>query len=271
MSLGHWQYLRRLAEGTSQFVLSQYVPASWWHPEGRFKMVRRLEQLGMPWLKGWLFFTLTIDQERFADPQQAFEKGQDRIRRVIDRLRSRGYPIRRYFFKLELQGNGWPHWHVCVDTRRYIAEEVVEAIWGYGFVDVKRIKPTRWKYLLKYVVKGNGPIPDWVLNYPRRIRVFQTSVGFFDRKPVEDDDGEETTKRQLPPQLKSLREKFERWETTGKVRRKAELQKVYTVELAGTFYGLFLEHVQRGGTALINLAVPLNQQEIRQWIKTSKT
>jgi hypothetical protein len=269
MSLGKWQHLRKLAEGTSQFVISQYVPASWWHPDGRYKMLRRLELLGMPWLKGWLFFTLTVDQDRFSSPIEAFEKGQDRIRRVIDRLRSRGYSIRRYFFKLELQGNGWPHWHVCVDTRRYIAEEELERIWGYGFVDVKRVKPNKWRYLFKYVVKGNGPIPDWVLDYPKRIRVFQTSVGFFEKRGGESGD-ERPVEREVSDQRGSLREKFDRWETKGRLRRRSEIEKVYTVDLVGTFYSLLLGHVAGGRRVLNHYTVPLTEEEIRTWIRTNK-
>lgn len=201
----------------ADLVVGPYVTASWWQPEGRRKVIRRLERRGFPSLAGWLFFTLTVDFEEYGFSEvEAFEAGKDRIRRVIFELRELGYEITRYFAKLELHESGYPHWHLGVDTPRYIGAGTVAKFWRLGFVKVKRIRGDSWRYLLKYVVKGNGPIPDWVLDYPKRIRVFQTSVGFFDSPTPA---GKKTAGSAASGvTVRSLREKFEAWEGSALVR-----------------------------------------------------
>lgn len=268
MNENYWKYLRRLARGAEDAVMSAHIPACWWHPQGIRKMVKRLEARGFPWLKGWLFFTLTIDQKRFASETDAFEAGKDRLRRVIHQLRRRGYEIRRYAFKLELQGNGYPHWHLLVDTRDFIAEDLVTDLWGLGFADVKRIKPSKWKYLFKYVVKGGRDTPEWVLAYPKRIRVFQTSPGFFAKpapsrgsKPVEDEN-------ETPKKAETLGEKFSRWGVTAHVRFRVRMQTAHKVTLRQRFRDLIFDHAETGGRVIDWFNLPLNTQEIIQCIKT---
>ncbi|MBL9214405.1 MAG: hypothetical protein JNG83_02905 [Opitutaceae bacterium] len=269
MNEGYWKYLRRISKGTKDAVLGMYIPASWWHAEGRRKMVKRLEARGFPWLKGWLFFTLTIDPDKFAGPVEAYEAGKDRIRRVIHELRERGYDIKRYASKLELQENGWPHWHLLVDTRRFIAEDMLQDIWGHGFVDVKRIKPTKWTYLFKYVVKGNEGIPQWVLDYPKRIRVFQTSSGFFSspspsrekKEPADDEDCESG-------QPETLAQKFARWATTATVRARESIRHVKTVRLVRPYRDILIDHVTRAGRVIDWFHIPLTNQQLIQCIQT---
>ena len=194
--------------------LSPYISASWWQPEGRRRVIRRLEKRGFPDLDGFLFATLTGDPEGLTE-EEVFEKGNDRRRRVICELRKRGFEIKRYFSKLELHGSGYPHWHIGIDCRRYIPAELLQELWGLGFVKVKRVKANSWRYLMKYVVKGNGVVPDWVLDYPRRIRVFQTSVGFY-AVPSEPRQGKEPSGKQK--ETRTLRQKFVEWEGRGVVR-----------------------------------------------------
>jgi hypothetical protein len=271
MNESYWKYLRRLARGTEDAVLSAHIPACWWHPQGIRKMVKRLEARGFPWLRGWLFFTLTIDQKRFASETEAFEAGKDRLRRVIHGLRKRGYDIKRHAFKLELQGNGFPHWHLLVDSRAFIPEELVTELWGLGFADVKRIKPTKWKYLFKYVVKGGKDTPDWVLSYPKRIRVFQTSPGFFSKpapggsaKAESDDDETAAPKKQ-----ETLGDKFKRWAVTGHVRFRVRMQSSSKVTLRERFRDLIFDHAEKGGRVIDWFNLPLNTEQLLQCIKTT--
>lgn len=262
MHEAYYRQLRRLSRVCKDAVLSAYIPACWWHPQGIRKMVKRLESRGFPWLRGWLFFTLTIDQKRFASEVDAFEAGKDRLRRVIHELRKRGFNIRRYAFKLELQGNGYPHWHLLVDTRDFIDENLVTELWGLGYADVKRVKPTKWIYLFKYVVKSGGDIPNWVLDYPKRIRVFQTSSGFFSKPSparaakVEDGDGVEK------PPAESLGQKFKRWSVTAHVRFRTRIREAQKVTLKHRFRDIIFAHAENGGRVLDWFNFPLTTREV---------
>ena len=300
MNSGYWRYLRRIAKGTEDVVLAEHIPASWWHPQGRRKMVQRIEARGMPWLKGWLFFTLTVDPKLFDSPEDAYETAKDRIRRVIHGLRERGYEIRRYASKLELQGNEYPHWHLLVDTRARIPDAEVRELWGYGICQVKRIRPQKWQYLFKYVVKFSQDVPEWVLNYKKRIRVFQTSVGFFDKpaplgvgekRKIADvlpflilllrqviairEAAEDMRKKKAAPddraessEPETLAQKFHRWARTAQVRMRRAIQHVGTVTLQRSFHEIILEHVASGRRVIDWFHIPLSNIELRKCIQT---
>lgn len=271
-SLGHLRRLLSRGAGADGF-LTMYSPASWWHPEGRQKMVRRLETRGFPALYGWLFFTLTCDAAKFADETAAFEAGKDRVRRVIYQLRRAGYPIRRYFFKLELHESGYPHWHLGVDCRRYIPNDDVAAAWGLGFTQTLRVRGHDWRYLFKYVVKGSGEIPAWVLDYPGRIRVFQTSSGFFGcggaRRDVPEDLLLEVERTETA--VVTLRGKFERWERKALLRFRGEIMRVVVVELVRPWRETLLSMVEHGRPVIDAYNIPVDHKDIREKTRIWKT
>jgi hypothetical protein len=226
-------------------------------------MVRRLEAKGFPQLWGWLFVTLTIDPERFATPEEAFDAGSDRIRRTVSALRASGYEIRRYFFKFELHASGWPHWHLGFDCQDYIANEQLEDAWSLGFTSIKRVKKSRdFRYLFKYVVKDNGEIPDWVLDYPKRIRVFQTSIGFFGQ-PQGQAACEPVTSEPKPK--RTLRDRFEGWSRRGVIRGRAVSYHGQAVDLVATYTEIFIQRVESGARALDAYHVPLQVSDIIEY------
>ena len=100
-----------------------------------------------------------------------------------------------------------------VDSDR---DKVVSGLWGLGFVKVKRVKGNTWRYLLKYVVKGTGALPSWVLDYPKRIRVFQTSVGFYDSPSPAAKKAADPEPTGANP--RTLRQRFGDWEGSASVR-----------------------------------------------------
>ena len=53
-------------------ILSEYVPASWFHERGVHKVVGRLKER-LPNVAGSLFLTLTVNPHLFASPESAFE------------------------------------------------------------------------------------------------------------------------------------------------------------------------------------------------------
>jgi len=254
-------YLRRLIASGHDYILTPYGPHSWWHELGRGKMVRRLQARGFPSLFGWLFVTLTVDPEHFDGPAQAFERGRDRIRRAIARLRER-HDIRRYFVKFELTEAGWPHWHLGLDCREHIENEHLESVWGLGFTKIKRVKkPRDFKYLFKYVTKdsaGDG-VPDWVMDYPKTIRVFQTSSGFFgDTKKPSQGGVEEKTERKSV----TLRDKWRVWLKRGVVRGRAVGGFGIPVNLQRSFTDIFIEQAEKGQRPLDMYHMPVSRNLI---------
>ena len=260
-------YLRRIHASGHDYVLAPFGPHSWWHELGRPKMVRRLEARGFPNLFGWLFVTLTIDPDLFATPEAAFEKGRDRIRRAVARLRERR-DIVRYFVKFELTEAGWPHWHLGLDCKGHIPNEELEEAWGLGFTKIKRVKkPRDFRYLFKYVTKdsaGEG-VPDWVLDYPKTIRVFQTSNGFFGQtktRPKPDEVDEQTQ-----PQPATLREKWAGWRRRAVVRGRAVGFFGRPVHLRDTFTQVFLDQAESGQRPIDMYHMPVSIETLQNIVK----
>ena len=257
-------YLRRMTASGESMLLSPYHPHSWWHAEGRRSMVKRLQTKGFPQLWGWLFLTLTIDPEEFDSPVKAYEAGCDRVRRMVHALRAVGYPIKRYFSKLELHESGFPHWHLGLDCREFIANEEIESAWGLGFTKTKRVSKTRdFRYLFKYVVKDNGELPEWVLDYPRRIRVFQTSVGFYGEPSS---SGGSSANEREDGEKKTLRVKFSEWSVRGVIRVRELSYRGVAVDLRATYPEIFIRCVESGARALDAYHVPLQIESIEEYI-----
>jgi len=169
-------------------TLSRYCPASWHHPQGIHKVLRRLVPR-LPDVAGALFVTLTHDRLQFAGPGAAFDHGRPHIRKVMDRLRKgvewegKRYQIdAAYCVKLEFHDDeeGWPHYHLIILTRRFLPVELLYELWGLGLCHVRRIDNDHFRYLLKYVTK-RGEYPPWAM-MRQRLRIFQPSHGFM--KPL---------------------------------------------------------------------------------------
>jgi len=167
-------------------TLEAYRPETWFSQDGARIKKRRLQLSGIPTLKNWRFFTLTIALRNIT-PTEAYERGSDRMRRFLARFRK---AIGREFlwcWKLEVHADedGYPHWHLLIDYQKKIPLEIFERLtkwWGLGRVDVRRVRGADWEYLFKYVSKGLDDLPEWVTHYKGRIRIFQTSKGFWTRK-----------------------------------------------------------------------------------------
>jgi hypothetical protein len=164
-------------------VLREYIPASWFHARGIYKVLARLTPR-LPDVSGNLFLTFTVNPLLYASPANAFEHARDRLRRVFYRLRrgvsweGKTYVIDApYAIKVEFHQNGWAHFHVIFRTRRFLPAALLNHLWGLGRTNVQRISNDKFRYLLKYVTKGGG-LPDWVLGRSR-LRVFQASRGFY--------------------------------------------------------------------------------------------
>lgn len=163
--------------------------------------------------------TLTIDPKLFDSPESAYWYVRDQraiAHLVYELLRMGQLKSKRFFYVVEWHKNGWPHFHVLVESS-FIEFKLLAKAWGknrpttapkwegdYG-KSLKGVEPEfgtvhitnrasdfksadhAANYALKYVTKQpeNG-FPDWVLDSKRQIRIYQSSRSFLrETKPKE--------------------------------------------------------------------------------------
>jgi hypothetical protein len=152
----------------------------------------------------WLFLTLTINRAAWTCPEAAYQRCNERVRRVLSGLGPHGI----WFAAVEMQektGDGWPHWHglVWVPDSRSIEEvkaealslwrvvtehvdtdtgEVQRSIESIGFIDVQECRDSKGaaKYVAKYIVKPWNAVPEWLLVSRRRLRCVRFSSRAYD-------------------------------------------------------------------------------------------
>ncbi len=168
-------------------TIKEFVPASWFHPVGIFKVLARFWDR-LPDVGGKLFLTFTLDPKNYADEETAFEDSRQWLRKVFYQLRQgvghegKIYVIDApYCIKVEFHESGWVHYHAIFLTRRFLPKELLAALWDRGWVKVQRITTDDFHYVLKYVTKPDE-LPAWVLKR-KRLRVFQSTKGFLKPPP----------------------------------------------------------------------------------------
>jgi len=128
-----------------------------------------------PNVRGYVLLTLTVDPAKFESPEQAFKTVVESWTDFNKSVRLAFYEgVKMSFFrKMELQENGWPHWHLIINLRKLSISEMqlLTRIWGYGRTDLAFIRSSAaLQYVLKYVSKSVETenalgLPDWVLDY----------------------------------------------------------------------------------------------------------
>ena len=153
------------ATAANEQTIKEFIPASWFHPVGIFKVLARFWDR-LPDVGGKLFITLTLDPKNYANEEAAFEGSRDWMRKVFYQLRQgvehegKIYVIDApYCVKVEFHETGWVHYHVIFLTRRFLPKELLAELWGLGWVKVQRITNGDFHYLLKYVTKPDD-LPD---------------------------------------------------------------------------------------------------------------
>lgn len=167
--------------GDFPMQLEHYTRETWFTAEGARLKARRLQRSGLPDMTNWRFVTLTV-ATRAISRQEAYELGKDRLRRFLARFRQAIGHDFKWCWKLEFHEDGYAHWHLLIEYKKRIPEDMlpeIEKWWGLGRVNIKRVLQHELRYVFKYVSKGPDDLPDWVHNHKGRLRVFQTSKGFF--------------------------------------------------------------------------------------------
>lgn len=232
-------------------ILRPFNPISWFHPRGIHRVLARLRPR-LPDVGGRLFLTFTVNPLLFADPAAAFEHSRQHLRRVFFRLR-RGVEWQGktfvvdapYCVKVEFHGNEWAHFHAVFLTRRYVPGEVLTQLWGLGRTDVRRITNERFEYLLKYVTKDGGPLPEWVRSRTR-LRVFQASREFYAKPPESRGEGSNPGLRKPRRRSDTLGARIERYQRTALLQSGARFSQLI---LAAPFEAIHAEQIYPAATA----------------------
>lgn len=192
----------------------------------------------------WVCITLTVDRTAWTGPEVAYQRCQERVRRVMAEVCPSGV----WFAALEMQtktGDGWPHWHVAAwvphETRsagkgselqaavlkRWTTRtehvdrdtgEVTVSVERIGFVDVQDVRSRRGmgRYLAKYIVKPWRAVPEWMGRSSRRFRKLRFSDATYDvLEKLHRHDRARGSRRPVRGRLRPARALFERMARSG--------------------------------------------------------
>lgn len=266
---------RRNAD-SSLGTIKEFIPASWFHPIGIFKVLVRLWDR-LPDVNGKLFLTFTIDPKNYANEETAFEDSRDWLRKVFFQLRhgvdheGKTYRIDApYCIKVEFHESGWVHYHAIFLTRRFVPKELVSELWGLGWVTVQRITNSHFHYVLKYVTKA-ADLPEWVKGRTR-LRVFQTTKGFLksggEREQRVKEEPDECTPKRTRASY-TIEERFERWECMGVIRHYGNARTVlFRVPFRQLFDHLVLPAALDGRYNGSGEIVIEGKDGLREWLTT---
>jgi hypothetical protein len=213
---------------SDELTIKEFIPASWFHPVGIFKVLARFWDR-LPDVSGKLFLTFTLDPKNYANEETAFEDSRDWLRKLFYQLRQgvehagKTYVIDApYCIKVEFHESGWVHFHAIFLTRRFLPKELLAELWDRGWVTVQRITTPDFHYLLKYVTKA-ADLPEWVRKR-KRLRVFQTTKGFL--KPLPPKPKTISLKEPRKRASYTMDERFWRWACMAVIRQNGKARTV---------------------------------------------
>lgn len=137
-----------------------------------------------------LMLTLTVHREGSAESQYRECQEKRAVSELMRKLKRRGMVNSgRYFYVIEFHQDGYPHWHLLVDSS-FVCKYKLQKLWGRGNCWVSSgPKGLRFKsndhalnYVTKYVAKWERPFPGWVMDFPGNMRRFSCSRGLMPRK-----------------------------------------------------------------------------------------
>jgi hypothetical protein len=200
-------------EFAENYTVMEFNQESWYTPTGSALKKKKLLSKGFPKVKNWRFVTMTLDPELFSDPVQAYEYVTERMRYFFRDLR-KVYGNFKYCWKLEFHENGWPHWHALIEIKSKVDLDLWRKLWGNGRIEVQRADSNAQEYLFKYITKSGG-LPEWVLHYPRQMRFWQTSRGFYTKEAQTQKERKCLNSLQKNSRnFRTIAQKLENWQKT---------------------------------------------------------
>lgn len=157
------------------------------------------------------FITLT-----FGDNVTDLDVAHYEFKKFIQRLNYLVYGTKvanlRYTAVPEFQKRGAVHYHVVIYNLPYIKADVIEKVWGNGFIKINKIDDVDnvGAYICKYMVKD---LDDERL---RGRKCYFNSRGLFKPVVIEDEKKTETIKQSLPDELMTVSKQYEN-EHLGKI------------------------------------------------------
>lgn len=141
-----------------------------------------------------IMLTLTVDPKQFDGPEEAFRwiKDKRKVAELIRKLNRDGRIKTREFTQtIEFHENGWPHYHILVESR-FVEKHYLQNAWKIGhvwiskndFEDVGHAINYATKYIVKTDADDGFAFPEWVLQYRGKIRRFSTSRGLCKTRKV---------------------------------------------------------------------------------------
>jgi hypothetical protein len=141
-----------------------------------------------------LFLTLTYRQDDYDSARDLYRSQSEErhIRMFIRRLSHYlGDNLNgRWTRKMEFTKGGFVHFHLIIDSPRFIPHSDLEQIWGHGFVWINQCKWQHIKYFTKYIAKTEHSFPPFLYNQrSRSVKIVATSPNFW-RGPVRTDQSQ---------------------------------------------------------------------------------
>jgi hypothetical protein len=201
---------------------------------------------------------LTVDPLKYEDGFDAWRSINSRavIRDMIRNLRRyKGRGLGFWMWFLEWHRNGFPHWHLLVETDvvgrgGMIGQEALHGYWREGRIRESYFKSQyHWDMFSGYIKKHGyiekrkkqqGELPAWALEYKGRIRRFDGS-----HVKVGKDGGEEMTKRR--PKRDWVRE-WERQQSREWLRAMGGKSYRVILEDCGAFCNMEIEYMGQMGS-----------------------
>jgi len=177
--------LREYEDPSSAVALFPYA-LSRYSKSGQKKIAKSL-QARFPYAGDGVFLTLTFDPKRFS-MLEAYRTVTKRLSKFLSELRT--YAQREvdkqvkksgikakvkieyiWVIEIQTQKTGYPHVHVFFpNLKRILPQELIEKLWGAGFVFVKKLQGVRaGEYMSKYLTKGQGL--EWGLPFLWRFKI----------------------------------------------------------------------------------------------------
>ncbi len=145
---------------------------NWFTSHGVYLKQKALAKEGFPMCDNWMMITLTIDQNQFSSPEEAYDflldsKNSGRNNRVAKYMRDVSAKLVSWGYfeeakhcvswrKLEFQTNGWPHWHIFTNILKRLTKPQLRTVcemWSYGRVRYDKLDSNA-HYAFKYAFKS---------------------------------------------------------------------------------------------------------------------